>query len=435
VFFAGMLAARRASAIPTFAYVYNKPCSTCHTVYPQLNPEGERFAAKGMHGYRPVVEPIRLGTAFALPGTVPLSISGGVGEDLGGTARGEGESFRQHATLEFLGVMAGSELGPHLSFLADYAALVGNPTNGNTTQGNRPGLGFLQAHAEPFGWLGNAKVGLQELPLGASPRVHRLSTTPYLVYQVSPASLLGARPPVQGPRDDTLSLASTQYALELSVLDPTSELGVFLGGALGSNNKDDFNDSQDVFLRLQYGLFASKAGLFVYYSPDALGPGVDDHALRIGPDLTLYGRRGRVVAQFLAGWDSNPTGAEVDFWYYGGFLEVDYRITPDLMALARLDAVGSPGFDDTGRGGQVRYDPRLWDVTAGLQYLLDENLKVLVEATYGATVTVAGEGPGGSVQRSAPETWALTFQLRTAFFPLRPPFYRWFAERRRGVGA
>jgi hypothetical protein len=50
-----VLWARPALAIPVFARVYDKPCSTCHTVYPQLNPAGEDFRAHGLHGLTPVV--------------------------------------------------------------------------------------------------------------------------------------------------------------------------------------------------------------------------------------------------------------------------------------------------------------------------------------------------------------------------------------------
>jgi hypothetical protein len=420
------LSPQPARAIPVFAYIYGKPCGTCHTVYPQLNPVGELFSARGMRGPTPVIEPIPLGDHFALPGTIPVAISAGIGEDLSGTP--SVDSFREHFNLEFLSILAGSELGPHLSFLADYAPLIGSPTTGETRDNHRMGLAFLQAHAEPFGWLGNAKAGIQELPLGASPRVHRLSVTPYLVYQVTPASLLAAPAPVSGPRKETTVLGATQYALDLSIVEPDEGPAFWLGASFGSNNKDDFNSSKDVYLRLQQGFLDHKAGFFLYYSPDAVGPDVTDEALRFGPDFTLYGRRGRIVAQFLAAWDSNPTGFDVDFWSYGGFLELNYRLTPSLIALGRVDAVGAPRFDDTGRGGQVDYEPGLWDVVGGLQYLLDENLKVLVEATYGETSVQRVTDASGAVKRVGRENWLVTFQLRAAFFPLRPPFYSWFVR-------
>src|SRR5262249_30019528 len=145
---------------------------------------------------------------------------------------------------------------------------------------------------------------------------------------------------------------------------------------------------------------------FLYYSPDAVGSGVHDQALRLGPDMTLYWRRGRLVTEFLAGWDSNPTGHQVDFWYYGGFVEGNYRITPSLVVLARLDAVGAPRFDDTEEGGNVSYQPRLWTATAGLQYLLDENLRILAEGSYGEmAVATARNASDGSLARSTPESW------------------------------
>ncbi len=56
-----VLWARPAFAIPVFARLYNKPCSACHTVYPQLNPAGEDFRAHGLHGFTPLVDQLRQG--------------------------------------------------------------------------------------------------------------------------------------------------------------------------------------------------------------------------------------------------------------------------------------------------------------------------------------------------------------------------------------
>ena len=79
---ASVLWARPAFAIPVFARIYDKPCGACHTVYPQLNPAGEDFRAHGLHSLTPAVKPLRVGSLFAVPGTLPLAISFGAGEDL-----------------------------------------------------------------------------------------------------------------------------------------------------------------------------------------------------------------------------------------------------------------------------------------------------------------------------------------------------------------
>jgi signal transduction histidine kinase len=50
-----------------------------------------------------------------------------------------------------------------------------------------------------------------------------------------------------------------------------------------------------------------------------------------------------VFGQFLAGYDSNPTGFDQDLWYYAGFLEGNYRLTPSLVSLLRFEYAWLPG--------------------------------------------------------------------------------------------
>jgi hypothetical protein len=57
-----------AAAIPVFARIYDKPCGTCHTVFPQLNPQGETFRAHGFHGLPTAVKPLHAGS-LEVPGT------------------------------------------------------------------------------------------------------------------------------------------------------------------------------------------------------------------------------------------------------------------------------------------------------------------------------------------------------------------------------
>ncbi|HEV8711736.1 MAG TPA: hypothetical protein VGX03_02785 [Candidatus Binatia bacterium] len=417
--------ARPAFAIPVFARIYDKPCGTCHTVYPQLNPAGEDFRAHGLHGLTPVVKPLRVGSLFEVPGTLPLAISFGVGEDLSKVdTPGRSNPTHTHFNFEFLSLLAGGELGRHLSFLADYAPVITNPQTGEILINTRLGLGFVQAHAEYWGWLANLKVGLFELPLVASPRVHRLSVQPYLVYGLSAFSLLGRPPPVRGARKDTLSLGATQIGVELSGLRPASGLRWVLGVTNGSNNRWDNNVSKDFYLRLSQAYGLHKAGFFLYYSPDLLGPGKQDQALRLGPDFSLYSRRFQVLGQFLAGYDSNPTARGQDLWYYGAFLEGNYRFTPAVMSLLRAEYAWTPRFDDTAQGGHTQVRRQLWLVTGGGQWLLLENLKLVAEVTY-------SENHEGVSARTV-KSWSCTVRLVTAFWPLTPPGLSEWLNRRRG---
>lgn len=402
-----------ASAIPVFARVYGKPCHACHTVYPQLNAAGEALRARGLHGLRPVIEPIALGPYFAVPGTLPLAVSLAVGEDVTHTRLpGKPDSTVTHFNFEFLGLLAGGELGPYLSFFADYAPVFTIPQTGEITYPTRPGLAFAQLHAEDWGWLANLRLGLFELPLGESPRVHRLSVRPYLIYGTTAFGLLGQPPPVTDRRTDSLVLASAQIGGEASVLHTENGLQLAAGVVTGSNNRIDNNDSADFFVRIGQQVWTHRTGLFLYYGPDTLST-ASERVLRLGPDLTLLFRRGRLTAQFLAGWDSNPTATGVDLWYYGGFLEADFRLTTALIALLRLDYVGMPGFDDRGAGGTKDVRRRIWEITGGAQYLVREDLKVVAEVTYAEN--------HDAVSNTSARGLTATLRVATAFWPLTPP--------------
>jgi hypothetical protein len=405
-----------AGAIPVFARIYGKPCHACHTVYPQLNPAGEALRARGLHGMRPVIAPITLGPYFAVPGTVPLALSFAVGEDVTYTRlpgpSGPTESTVTHFNFEFLSLLAGGELGPYLSFFADYAPVFTNPATGEIDHPTRPGIAFGQAHAQPWGWLANLRVGLFELPLGESPRVHRLSVRPYLIYGMTAFRLLARPPPVTDRRTDSLVLASAQIGAEASLLEPVGGLQSAVGVVAGSNNRIDNNDNADFFIRIGQELSTRRTGLFLYYGPNTLST-CNDQVLRLGPDFTWFARRGRVAAQFLAGWDSNPTGQGVSMWYYGGFLEGDFRITTTLIVLLRVDAVGMPPFNDLAAGGTSDVERSIWEVTGGAQYLIREDLKVVAEVTYSENHDAVSDLTATGL--------TATLRIATAFWPLTPP--------------
>src|SRR6266542_1769050 len=135
-----VLGARPALAIPVFARIYDKPCGTCHTVYSQLNPAGEDFRVHGLHGLTPVVKPLRVGSLFEVPGTLPLAISFGVGEDLSKVdTPSRSNPTPTHFNFEFLSLLAGGELGRHLAFLVDYAPVLTNPQTGEISINTRLG--------------------------------------------------------------------------------------------------------------------------------------------------------------------------------------------------------------------------------------------------------------------------------------------------------
>ena len=405
---AGMLRPSPAAAIPVFAHLYDKPCGTCHTVFPQLNPYGENFRAHGFHGLPPAVKPLRAGTLFDVPGTLPLALYLGTGEDVTSNER----STRGRFNLDFLSLLLGGELGRHLAFLTDFELLETEPDSGKLTVNSLPEQAYLQAHVEPAGWLLNVRAGWFELPLGVSPRVHRLSAEPYLTYGINGCGLIGHAPP--GVRcDDVPVLSESQIGGELGGQHPGSGFGWAFGLTNGSNNRLDDRAARDFYLRIAEQVGLHRLGFFLFYSPDVLGARGDDRTLRLGPDLSWYTRRFRALAQFLANHESNPTGRAQDLWYYGAFLETEYRVTATLLGLLRGEYAWNTTFDDTANGGTSRVRRQLWAVTGGGQWLILENLKLVAEATYSEDRDATRDTTGSS--------WFATIRLVTAFWALAPP--------------
>ncbi len=403
-----------AAAIPVFARIYNKPCGTCHTVFPQLNPQGEDFRAHGFHGLPTAVEPMRVGPHLQLPGTLPLALYLTAGEDLSQThAHGEPSPLREHLDLDYLSILAGGELGPHLAFLVDYEILETEPDVGSLTVNTLPEQAYLQAHLDTMGWLGNARLGWFELPLGVSPRVHRLSAEPYLTYGLTGCALLDRAPP--GVRCDDVPIpGEAQIGAELSALRPSTGFAWAAGVTNGSNNQLHDEASRDLYLHLSQAIGLHRLGFFLLYSPDVYRNGPSNRTLRLGPDLNWYTRRLRVLAQFLANYESNPTGHAQSLWYYAGFVEGECRLTARLLGLLRAEYAWTSRFDDTRAGGDARARRRLWAVTGGGQWLLLENVKLVAEATYGENRETVSGDPSG--------TWSVTMRVVTAFWALQPLF-------------
>jgi hypothetical protein len=417
----GTLRAVPAAAIPVFARIYDKPCGTCHTVFPQLNPEGDNFRAHGLHGLPPAIKPLKVGSFLDVPGTLPLALYLDVGEDVSKVdVPAQNDATHTHFNLNFLRILAGGELGPHLAFLMDYELIEMEAETGDVMVNSVPYQAYVVAHAEPWGWLGNVKGGWYELPLIVSPQIHRLSVRPYLIDQLSACALLDVAPP-HGQCENISVPGETQIGLNLSGVQPLSGFGWDAGMTNGSNNQLNDTASPDFYLQASQLLGAHRVGLFFFYSPDLIGNGVEDRAIRVGPAVDFYSRRFRLLSQFLAEYESNPTGHQRSLWYYGGFVEGDYRLTTTLLSLLRVDSVWMPRFDDTMQGGDTQVRRQPWEVTAGLQWLILQNVKAVAEVTYGES--------HDSVSDSTVKAWAGTLRLVTAFWPFAPPgWHEWEAR-------
>ncbi len=119
--------------------------------------------------------------------------------------------------------------------------------------------------------------------------------------------------------------------------------------------------------------------------------------LRVGPDMTLslvpWGIPVYVENNVLFNRDDNPTGFGKGFQWWGGFHQLNWRITSKLHFYGRYDWIHGNHFNDTGVTlstpvgaatpptvtGVTNVHPREWDVVGGLQYLVLENFKLTGE--------------------------------------------------------
>lgn len=359
------------------------------------------------------------------------------------TATRRGSSF----DMNEVELLAGTPLGKNLSFFLDFELVETEiesrtgPGEANETGSRRdltfetegpgvPGLAFLIWNSvfpqsiAPLDSL-NAIGGIKELPLAFSPEHRRLSASPYLIYERRGLDLL-ARVPVEDlvaedQRDRLSRLSKSQVGVGLN--------GLFLpmGGAMpealiveyhlgmtnGSNNRSDPNTEKDLFGRLALRWAGQVLGVFGYWSPDiysddlrrtfpdgaAFNPDTGEGVLAglgrrnefysVGPDLTLslepFDIPVWLETQLLFSRESNPTGFEKSFKWWGGFTQLNWKIFKPLIAYGRYDWVRGDRFDDTGVcatsvcGVTGPVKPREWQVVGGLQWYVLENFKLVAE--------------------------------------------------------
>lgn len=415
------VAAPPALAIPAFSRLYGQSCTACHTAYPKLNRAGEEFRLSGYTRYEggasiPKVPPVTAGK-LSLPGIVPVSIIGTVGYDAVKTRERGREDMRRKTTdvnslnLEEIEIMAAAPLNRHLSFILDFP-LVETELEGKRfrLEGPEPpetaSVSFNNLFADD---LLNVRIGAYELPLGISPKLRRLSITPYLIYSTSAQTLLGLEEP--GARGilreaEVFALDRPQLLVEAYGTAYSERLGVpdlylryHVGTSNDSNRNADNNSEKSVFGRLELGWGTYTLGFFGFYSPNILDrsrpvgfAGNRNAVTRFGPDLQLafLDEALSISVQYLWGRDDNPTGLGRSFDFSGGFVQLDYALRSPfgtLVPLARFDYVTGDKFDNTARAEALgleplRTKPRVWALTGGLQYYPWENVKIMAEATY-----------------------------------------------------
>ncbi len=388
----------------------------------------------------PVSKDLELSPGNVIPSAFPLSIISGVGFDSrsqknepsgGGSSTQRGSSL----DLEDASLFLTGPIGKHLSAFIEFPMF-------ETKEGEFLPVGRADADATgplqfttekpafevaKFFWnnlLGdsaprdsvNLLAGITHLPLGYASGKVRLSVNQYPIYERRALDLLEGSSKVDTfiPDDDGLfRLSEPQVLFEVNGMvvpggDVTnvSKKETFwfeyhAGVTNGSEEKADNNTQKDLYGRFVMRLFRQSLGFFGFYSPDTYGdkirteastgagsfmkPGQQskNSATRLGVDATLslaaIGVPVWLENQFMMNKENNPTGFGQEFKWIGGFDQLNWQISKKTITYARYDWINGKSFDDTTAGGTTKSKPTETDVVAGVQYLVQQNVKLIGE--------------------------------------------------------
>lgn len=395
----------KAEAIPAFSRQYRTECSTCHTIYPELNEFGDAFLKNGY------VYPGKEGAAAAqaakkegkieglwlagLPEYLPVSMTGTV--DV---------SYNEHAfdgdkldlSTRSLRLQAGGNFREVAGFFLTYnlysqgsqavnsalgSAPVSPARNANVPPNNSPDISELFAiwrHA--FGTPISLRVGRMEPKLSLWKKSDRIILTPSYA---STAYTVGASP---------FSLDAPEDALELNAVIANR---VYVAGGVvdrkGQNRKDgyghisvkiggtDFNghepelslEEESVwdFLTITVGGFGyvGNNGQF-----DQLGVARNRNEFyRAGGDLDILYKRLHLKGSGTYGHDDNPDFQATP----AGFSSHAYAVEGEYMfgAPVNLIALFRYEYQKDENGGTRRYIPAIC-------YAPIQNTKVSLQYTY-----------------------------------------------------
>lgn len=266
----------------------------------------------------------------------------------------------------------------------------------------------------------NLMAGITHPPLAYSPGKVRLSINQYPIYERRALDLLSSKKVddmLPGEVGNTLfRLSEPQILAEINgmfvpggEITDVSKKETFwvqynLGVTNGSNGKADNNPQKDFYGRFVARWFGQSLGVFGYYSADTYGDDVrnsgtstvasgtgimsgtggHNSTYRVGPDMTLslaapFGIPVWLENQFMYNRESDPTGFGKEFKWMGGFHQLNWQPTKKSVTYARYDWVKGDSYNDTAAGGNTNSKPSEWDVVAGVQYLILQNMKVAAE--------------------------------------------------------
>jgi hypothetical protein len=268
----------------------------------------------------------------------------------------------------------------------------------------------------------NLLGGITHLPLAYPSGKVRLSVNQFLIYERRALDLISRNSVSNiGPTaDETLfRLGEPQIILELNgiltfgnALTDTGKRETFwneyhVGISNGSNGKPDNNTTKDLYGRYVMRWYNQTLGVFGYYSADTYddkfrtdnivgganlgimsGAQSANKMTRTGLDFTLslapFGIPVSLDNQFMWNSESSPTGFDQAFKWRGGFDQLNWLVSRNDVLYARYDWIKGNAFDDrgataNGQTGVTFSTPQEWDVVAGYQHLVQQNIKFILE--------------------------------------------------------
>jgi len=401
-------------AVPIFSRKYKTSCSTCHTVFPKLNPFGDAFRRNGYQiprvDERYVKEkPVSLGAPGwketwpegiwpgEIPGAIPLSLSGSLLYRYDTDSRVE-HDFTFPNEIE---IFSAGTLGEDISFFSSIALI----EDGNDFGGvERVFLRFdnLFDYSLPM-HLVSLTVGQFEPSVTPFSNQRRLTHTPYLsnTFEVGKNNFHFSDQ--RGIEIDGVVKSRIAYAL-----------GVVNGNGTGkmdtSSGSLDNNSTKDVYLKVGYkfgGLGLDGSGVEMeegrglpeiglersiavsalgYYGENRIagsGLDTDDQFYRYGLALDINYDSINLFGAIVQGKHDNPRGDFMETLATSYFSEADIILYPWLIGILRYGVA------------DIEYENKRDEVVMGIVALIRTNIKLTVE---GALHTTGGGSDKGFIK-------------------------------------
>jgi hypothetical protein len=388
-----LVSARNAHAIPAFTRQYKTECSTCHTIYPELNEYGQAFQKNGFvySEKRKAVKDTGKSKAVGqgdkmegvllsgIPELLPLSVTANQSITYNDQApNGDDWEFTTRSVV----LQAGGAFRDLAGFYATYNLYTHANTDPQNDNNKLDELFLIWRHiyATPV----NIKFGKFEPRLSLWKKSDKIIANSF----ATSAYKVGASP---------FSLETTQDALEVNgiigkrvflaggvvdqkggnSLDGYGHVSVKFGGAdfLGNEPEIDF-DSESIWDYLTLTL----AGYgYSGRNQDTLTTTVKNNFYRVGGDLDLIYKRLRIRFSGVTGRDTNPD-----------YLTPSVKLNSLVFASEAEYLFGSPinfagifryEYQDDGTAIIRRYIP-------GVAYTPLQNIRFLLQYNYETTPTV-----------------------------------------------